>query len=231
MRSEALAPVGARVTLGWTSTDVRQHHAREQAVAQRFGRIDVLVNNAAVLLSEDEDVLAIPADAYQRTFETNVLGAIESAAPSHPRWPAQAVRVSSTCPPGRAARDDVHLRAGILNLESRPQSLDATSWRRPSRQRRAWSMPSIRDGPDGHGGASAPRSPKEGADTLVWLATLPDDGRWWVFRDRRGSSVAARGMTIYPIQSTAAAPMPTSVAMLFVTRRRRHPCAESAWHG
>ena len=26
------------------------------------------------------------------------------------------------------------------------------------------------------GGPSAPRSPQEGADTIVWLATLPDDG-------------------------------------------------------
>ena len=26
------------------------------------------------------------------------------------------------------------------------------------------------------GGASAPRSPEQGADTAVWLATLPDDG-------------------------------------------------------
>jgi hypothetical protein len=26
------------------------------------------------------------------------------------------------------------------------------------------------------GGAGAPTSPEEGADTAVWLATLPDDG-------------------------------------------------------
>jgi len=26
------------------------------------------------------------------------------------------------------------------------------------------------------GGPSAPHSPREGADTIVWLATLPDDG-------------------------------------------------------
>ena len=36
------------------------------------------------------------------------------------------------------------------------------------------------------GGPSAPRSPQQGADTIVWLATLPDDGpTGGFFRDRR----------------------------------------------
>jgi NAD(P)-dependent dehydrogenase (short-subunit alcohol dehydrogenase family) len=36
------------------------------------------------------------------------------------------------------------------------------------------------------GGPSAPRSPQEGADTIVWLATLPDDGpSGGFFHDRR----------------------------------------------
>jgi NAD(P)-dependent dehydrogenase (short-subunit alcohol dehydrogenase family) len=36
------------------------------------------------------------------------------------------------------------------------------------------------------GGAAAPRSPEQAADTLVWLATLPDDGPTdGFFRDRR----------------------------------------------
>jgi NAD(P)-dependent dehydrogenase (short-subunit alcohol dehydrogenase family) len=36
------------------------------------------------------------------------------------------------------------------------------------------------------GGPSAPRSPQQGADTIVWLATLPDDGpSGGFFHDRR----------------------------------------------
>jgi NAD(P)-dependent dehydrogenase (short-subunit alcohol dehydrogenase family) len=36
------------------------------------------------------------------------------------------------------------------------------------------------------GGAGAPRSVEEGADTAIWLATLPDDGpSGGFFRDRR----------------------------------------------
>jgi NAD(P)-dependent dehydrogenase (short-subunit alcohol dehydrogenase family) len=38
----------------------------------------------------------------------------------------------------------------------------------------------------GMGGPSAPRSPQEGADTIVWLATLPDGSpTGGFFRDRR----------------------------------------------
>jgi len=36
------------------------------------------------------------------------------------------------------------------------------------------------------GGAGAPRTVEQGADTAVWLATLPDDGpSGGFFRDRR----------------------------------------------
>jgi NAD(P)-dependent dehydrogenase (short-subunit alcohol dehydrogenase family) len=36
------------------------------------------------------------------------------------------------------------------------------------------------------GGSAAPRSPQQGADTIVWLATLPDNGpTGGFFHDRR----------------------------------------------
>ncbi len=36
------------------------------------------------------------------------------------------------------------------------------------------------------GGANAPRTPEQGVDTIVWLATLPDDGSTGgFFRDRQ----------------------------------------------
>jgi NAD(P)-dependent dehydrogenase (short-subunit alcohol dehydrogenase family) len=65
------------MTVRMDVTDVASIERAQRAVAERFGRVDILVNNAAVLLFEDEDVLSIPADAYQSTFDTNVFGAIE----------------------------------------------------------------------------------------------------------------------------------------------------------
>src|SRR5204863_5980729 len=38
--------------------------------------LDVLVNNAGIMLDEDKDVLKISADAFEKTLRTNTLGAL-----------------------------------------------------------------------------------------------------------------------------------------------------------
>jgi NAD(P)-dependent dehydrogenase (short-subunit alcohol dehydrogenase family) len=43
------------------------------------GAVDVLVNNAALLLFENEDVLSIPPTGYRDMFDTNVIGMRESS--------------------------------------------------------------------------------------------------------------------------------------------------------
>jgi NAD(P)-dependent dehydrogenase (short-subunit alcohol dehydrogenase family) len=48
-----------------------------RAAVDRFGRVDVLVNNAAILLSENAAALAISSEDYRATFDTNVFGVIE----------------------------------------------------------------------------------------------------------------------------------------------------------
>src|SRR5574341_150995 len=46
--------------------------AAHRTILKRVGGVDVLVNNAAVLLFENDDVLSIPAEGFGRTFETNL---------------------------------------------------------------------------------------------------------------------------------------------------------------
>src|SRR5438067_1664671 len=46
---------------------------------RRFGRVDVLVNNAAVLAAENVSMLETSTDDLRTTFETNVFGAIAVA--------------------------------------------------------------------------------------------------------------------------------------------------------
>ena len=58
-------------------TDTESIAAAHRSVSDRVGLVDVLVNNAAVLLFENDDVLSIPPAGYRDTFETNLFGVIE----------------------------------------------------------------------------------------------------------------------------------------------------------
>ena len=58
-------------------TSVESIDAAHRTVVEHVGAVGVVVNNAAVLLGENDDVLSISPDGYRRTFDTNVFGAIE----------------------------------------------------------------------------------------------------------------------------------------------------------
>jgi NAD(P)-dependent dehydrogenase (short-subunit alcohol dehydrogenase family) len=145
---------------------------------ERHGRhVDVLVNNAAVLVGESLGVLATPVDDLRRTFETNVFGV---------------VAVSQAFLPGMLARRygrvvNVSSQAGQLasmGTYAPAYSMSKTALNAFTRQLAAairgrgvlvnsacpgWVRTDM-------GGANAPRSVEEGADTIVWLATLPAAG-------------------------------------------------------
>src|SRR3982751_4719555 len=168
-------------------TNARSIHDAHRIVKERAGPVDVLVNNAAVLISESDDVLSIPTDAYRRTFDTNVLGVIDVCRAFAPdmaeRRYGRIVNVSSGA--GQLARMSTYAPAYSMSktaLNAFTRILGATykgmgvlvnavdpGWVRTDM-----------------GGPSAPRSLRQGADTIVWLATLPDDGPpAGFFHDRR----------------------------------------------
>ena len=168
-------------------TSVESISAAHKVVTEQVGSVDVLVNNAAVLLGENDDVLSIPADAYTRTFETNLFGAIEVCrafvpAMAHAGY-GRIVNVSSGA--GQLAAMSAYAPAysiskAALNAFTR---ILADSYRTHGVLVNAVDPGWVRTD---MGGSSAPRSPQEGADTIVWLATLPDHGpTGGFFRDRR----------------------------------------------
>jgi len=175
------------MTVRMDVTDVASIERARRTVTDRFGAVDVLVNNAAVLLFDDEDALSIPADGYRRTFDTNVLGVIETCrafAPDMARagygrivnvssGVAQIARMSTYAPAYSISKVALNAFTRVLAETYRSTGLLVNAvdpgWVRTDM-----------------GGRSAPRSLQEGADTIVWLATLPDDGPTGkFFRDRR----------------------------------------------
>jgi NAD(P)-dependent dehydrogenase (short-subunit alcohol dehydrogenase family) len=168
-------------------TDSASIAAAGRSIDARLGRVDILINNAAILVGDSAEVLSIPTRDYERTFETNVFGVIETCRVFVPGMAARrygrVVNVSSRA--GQLAGMSTYAPAysmskTALNALTR---LLAASYKSSGVLVNAVDPGWVRTD---MGGPSAPRSVEEGAETIVWLATLPDDGpTGGFFRDRR----------------------------------------------
>jgi NAD(P)-dependent dehydrogenase (short-subunit alcohol dehydrogenase family) len=149
--------------------------------------VDVLVNNAAILLSEDGDVLSVPVDDFRLSMETNVYGSLLLAQKLMPgmirRRYGRVVNVSSGAG-----------QLSSMTSYAPPYSMSKTALHALTRllahagQRRNVLVNAVDPGwvRTDMGGPSAPRSVEQGADTIVWCATLPDGGpTGGYFHDRR----------------------------------------------
>ncbi len=161
--------------------------AASQSIQSRWGRVDVLVNNAAVLLGEGKAALSIPIDEYRETFETNVFGVIETCRVFVPAMASRrfgrVVNVSS----GAGQLSSMSTYAPAYSMSK--TALNAWTCILAATYRTAGVLVNAVDPGwvrTDMGGRSAPRSVEKGAETIVWLATLPDGGpTGGFFHDKR----------------------------------------------
>jgi NAD(P)-dependent dehydrogenase (short-subunit alcohol dehydrogenase family) len=162
-------------------------HTAHRTIVDRMGAVDILVNNAAILVFEDSDVLSIPADGFRRTFDTNVLGAIDVCRAFVPamarRGYGRVVNVSS----GAGQISGMSTYAPAYSISK--AALNAFTLILAETYRDAGVLVNAVDPGwvrTDMGGPGAPRSVRQGVETTVWLATLPDDGpTGGFFRDKR----------------------------------------------
>jgi NAD(P)-dependent dehydrogenase (short-subunit alcohol dehydrogenase family) len=154
-----------------------------ERLAQAGERVDVLVNNAGVY--PPGDLLSTPPEVLRSTMDVNFFGAVWAAQAFVPamlaRGYGRVVNVSSgygqlsegLSGPAAYSLSKAALNALTIRLASEVHGDVKVNAACPG-----WVRTRM-------GGSAADRSVEEGADTIVWLATLPASGpSGGLFRDR-----------------------------------------------
>ncbi|MEM6532915.1 MAG: SDR family NAD(P)-dependent oxidoreductase [Myxococcota bacterium] len=164
-------------------SDADAAYARAEVIAREFGAIDVLINNAAVLLPGDAMSVTLGDMAQSLTVNTLApfaLIQVFGRAMKERGW-GRIVNVSSgwgSFAEGLSGPSAYSVSKAALNAVtvSAAQALGVRV--KVNAVCPGWVRTRM-------GGQGADRSPEQGADTAVWLATLPDDGpTGGFFRDR-----------------------------------------------
>src|SRR5260370_24174110 len=158
-----------------TNEESSQHLQR--VLEERFGGVEVLVNNAAIYPDKGRSVLEVEPETFRATMETNFYGPL---------------LLCQAWVPGMITRG----YGRVVNVSSRAGQLSAMGDFAPAYSASKAAINAltrmVADAARGSnvlvnavdpgwvrtrmGGPAASRSVEQGTDTIVWLATLPNGG-------------------------------------------------------
>jgi NAD(P)-dependent dehydrogenase (short-subunit alcohol dehydrogenase family) len=176
-------------------TDAMSIQTAVGRIKDEFRRLDILVNNAGIMIDSKTGITELNATIFQNTLETNALGPLLLSQACLPLMKAnnygRIVNMSSTLGSltDIASPDSVHAQVQAPAYRLSKTLLNGITVLLAAQMRGTnvlvnsacpgWVRTDL-------GGRQAPLSPEQGADTPVWLATLPDGGpSGGFFRERQ----------------------------------------------
>lgn len=166
-------------------TDPASIDAAVKQIEQQHGRLDVLANNSAILLDHYQSLMELKPEVLLETLNTNVVGTLRVS------------QAFASLLARSGAPRIINVSSGAGQLDGEPQAwapaycISKTAVNMLTQQLTA-ALPDVMVNSmcpgwcrTEMGGSDAPRTPEEGADTLVWLALdAPHDLRGQFIKDR-----------------------------------------------
>jgi NAD(P)-dependent dehydrogenase (short-subunit alcohol dehydrogenase family) len=159
-------------------TDSEQIQAVLARIKAEFNRLDILINNAGIYIDQHQSALSIDSSSILRAVETDVCGTFSMSQAVIPIMRennyGRIVNLSSSSSLLANMKDDVGLSYKICKTSVNAVTVVLSRAVAGSNilinaVTPGWVRTHM-------GGEQAPLSLEEGADTPVWLATLPDGG-------------------------------------------------------
>jgi NAD(P)-dependent dehydrogenase (short-subunit alcohol dehydrogenase family) len=166
-------------------TDERSVRAAARTIERKHGRIDVLLNNAAIIPDGDTAASKIAADALRAAYETNVIGVVLTTTAMLPLLKkaegARIVNMSSELASMTRVGDPESRMSTVLTLgyNSSKAAVNMVTVMLANELRGSGILVNAADPGNcatDMGGWDAPRTPAQGAAVVVRLATLGPDG-------------------------------------------------------
>ncbi|MEW9674436.1 SDR family oxidoreductase [Ammoniphilus sp. 3BR4] len=170
----------SNLDVSFVSIDVDNHESIRQAsttVNERYGRLDVLINNAGVYLDENKKLVAMDPSILQKTMATNFFGVYHVIRSFIPLMEKQGYgRILNVSSEYGAMSEMSHPGVGAYKLSK--FALNGLTRLLAAEIHGDIKINAVDPGwvSSDMGGPSAPRTPVQAAESILWLATIGPEG-------------------------------------------------------